>query len=234
MRTWGLWRWSPAPKKWMGDIQLPWSYLDAEPLEGEEYRPREGHGRTRGVTLEARYRDSFEVPLREGLNILEHDLRRAKIPTDGQVRDSPIGAMRTLRIAITHRDRRVDWQRRSRESLYWLVPPLFRFADLDKHFDPDEVADVVGPGQFYANTEIYEAAGQFIQGDLFGSHHVLHGADLIYAADLGAGSARVDKLANEMREFVSTALDSFLERREIDPRFNPSGRGAAARAARRR
>jgi hypothetical protein len=219
-RPWGLWRYSPSPRKWLGDIQLPWSYLDAEPLNGAyiELVAPGAPERRRGYAMQVA---TSHPILRAGLDILERELRRANIPTDGHVRDVPLGAMRTLRISITRHEGRIPGGRRSRESLYWLVPPLLRFADLDKHFEAAEVSNVVGPGQFYVNPEIYEAAAEFVQGDIFGSHHVINARDLIYAADLGTGDARVDEAADEMRQFVSAALDSFLELRAPDPRFNP-------------
>jgi hypothetical protein len=225
MKTWGLWRWSPAPRKWLGDIQLPWSYLAAEPLEGGS--PKRGVSPIRGFTMQAISRDVYDVPIREGLDILEHELSRAKIPTDGHVRDAAIGAMRTLRIAITHHVGRIPGGRRTRESLYWLVPPLYRFADLDKHFAPAQVAELVGPAQFYVNAEIYEAAGELLQGDVMRAEQVVISAqDILYPGHEGP--------TEEMRAFVLTALDSFLERREIDPRFNPGPHGMLATNAKTR
>jgi len=219
MRTWGLWRYTPHPKRWIKDMLLPWSYLDAEPLDGGS--PKRGVSPLRGFAMSPISRSVYDRPIQAGLDILERELRAADIPADGQMQDLPVGEMRTLRIRITVYGGRIPGGRRTRESLYLLVPPLIRFADLNSHFDIADVAGQVGDGSFYVNREVYEATGEFIQGNVLGSHHAVNAIDV------------QNSPMREMAGFVLTALDSFLERGGgADPRFNPPGDRAAFAKAR--
>lgn len=122
--------------------------------------------------------------------------------------ENPIGGMRTLILK--------PWIA-TRRNL-WLTPPLHRFCDLSKHKGKFE--SNVPHDTFLVQPEVYAATGEFLE---ISEWNVGRRPDDLMVI-------RVDDLRDspfpEAAGFVQVALDSYLERGEADPRFNPAGGSA--------
>lgn len=224
---WWFWRLSPAPKKRFPDLELPWSYLqadrDEEALDEAPEYAESSHLRTSSTR--------WFGALRHGMGLIEKHLRAQKMPDDGHLIEAPIGAMRALKISSMIAK---PGARRATKRVMWLTPPVEQFCDLTKHFKRELLVRELGlhgDYTYWINRDVFLASGEFLKGGLAGLHrvtargeHPAHRDLEAYAShDVAPGvvkAADLPKAEHEIADYLMVALDSYLERGP-DPRFNP-------------
>jgi hypothetical protein len=113
-----------------------------------------------------------------------------------QGRWQPIGAMLAASVFTTPRRTGVRSMRR-----FIVTPPVYMFADLEADFGDRDMGSL----KFWVQPDVYEVSAQLLQGDTpsewldFDRNRVTENQDALDA--------------------LMVALDSFLEKRAIDPRF---------------
>jgi hypothetical protein len=233
MRPWWFWRLSPAPKKRLSELELPWSYLQADRDDEalDEAPPADATSHLRVSS------QRWFGALRHGMALIEAHMKSLGLPDDGHLEESPIGAMRALKITSLSGK---PMARRRTKRVWWLTPPVEQFADLKPYFPSELLIRELGRHSdhtYWINRDVFDRSSEFLEGSLAGLHRARPGT----FDDPGVGTQTyvhhdvepgvidaglLSKLArdtsrSELAEFLLVALDSYLERGP-DPRFNPS------------
>lgn len=221
MPTWWLWREKPAPKKKIAEIDLPFSYLAAEPLSPTIEPPR--YDKTFAFQLVGTYDPAPDPVIDQARETIRNaiGMSRTKQPlaVGGVAHEYPVGAMRTLRLDVTSGQS----MHRTQRSRYWITPQVYQFLDAKKHL-PDEVLRDWGQAldrergyRYFVQPQVFDAAGEFLSGDFSATTRVIKLEDTIKVVELMKQEGEVNELGN----LILVALDSFMERGAPDPRFNP-------------
>jgi len=225
-----FWVWRQQRFAKLGELDLPWPYLTPEPVHvGPIYARQTTHvpatiavgaDKRSLVSREVDYGDIVDLgiparlvelvtgepaqPLPDQPGYTARGHFQMRMTQDFHVLGvpRPIGAMFAAVLWL--------WSVRTPQRLrfnIWVTPPLYMFADLSatsykRSFDPNM-------RQFWVQPEVFEATGELLQGE--GPRQWIEWTPAQAMAFAG--------LPDGLTETVMIALDSFLEKRVVDPRF---------------